>query len=137
MKASGSLEDVANAQVGPVVPGISTVVVDPDRIRLARAFGYADVGRATPMTPESICNWFSMTKLVTATAAVQLADRGELDLDAPVHELYERSRCCARSSGPGASARGISCPTARGLRTRCRCAGSISPGSPDLSAPVS
>jgi CubicO group peptidase (beta-lactamase class C family) len=40
------------------------------------------------MTPDTSCNWFSMTKLVTATAVVQLADRGRLDLDAPVADVY-------------------------------------------------
>jgi CubicO group peptidase (beta-lactamase class C family) len=41
------------------------------------------------MTPDTLCNWFSMTKLVTATAVVQLAERGELDLDAPAVRYYE------------------------------------------------
>jgi CubicO group peptidase (beta-lactamase class C family) len=31
--------------------------------------------------------WFSMTKLVTATAVLQLVDRGQLDLDSPVRDL--------------------------------------------------
>jgi CubicO group peptidase (beta-lactamase class C family) len=31
-----------------------------------------------------VCPWFSMTKVVTATAAVLLAERRVLDLDAPV-----------------------------------------------------
>jgi CubicO group peptidase (beta-lactamase class C family) len=83
------LDGVAGAQVGRMVPGLSVVVADTDDVRLARAFGAADIGSATPMTPDSICNWFSMTKLVTATAAVQLADRGRLDLDTPVCALYE------------------------------------------------
>jgi len=35
------------------------------------------------MTSETICNWFSMRKLVTATAVCELADRRRLDLDGP------------------------------------------------------
>jgi CubicO group peptidase (beta-lactamase class C family) len=31
-----------------------------------------------------VCPWFSMTKIVTATAAMRLAERGVLDLDTPV-----------------------------------------------------
>lgn len=41
------------------------------------------------MTVNTSCNWFSMTKPVTATALVQLADRGLVDLDAPIVEYYE------------------------------------------------
>jgi CubicO group peptidase (beta-lactamase class C family) len=39
--------------------------------------------------------WFSMTKLVTATAVLQLADRGQLDLDGPVASLVPDSRGAA------------------------------------------
>ena len=31
-----------------------------------------------------VCPWFSITKIVTATAAMRLAERGVLDLDTPV-----------------------------------------------------
>jgi CubicO group peptidase (beta-lactamase class C family) len=31
-----------------------------------------------------VCPWFSMTKIVTATAAMRLAERGALDLDEPI-----------------------------------------------------
>jgi CubicO group peptidase (beta-lactamase class C family) len=31
-----------------------------------------------------VCPWFSMTKLVTATVTAVLAERGLLDLDAPL-----------------------------------------------------
>ena len=36
------------------------------------------------MTPDLAAPWFSMTKIATATTAMALAERGELDLDAPV-----------------------------------------------------
>ena len=36
------------------------------------------------MSPDGACNWFSMTKIATATTAMILVDRGALDLDAPV-----------------------------------------------------
>jgi CubicO group peptidase (beta-lactamase class C family) len=41
------------------------------------------------MAADTLCNWFSMTKLVTATAVVQLGDRNLLDLDSPVERYYE------------------------------------------------
>jgi CubicO group peptidase (beta-lactamase class C family) len=76
-------------EVGRAVPGVAAIVVDADGVRVERALGFADLGRVDDMTSESICNWFSMTKLVTATAVAQLADEGLLDLDAPVIDSYE------------------------------------------------
>jgi CubicO group peptidase (beta-lactamase class C family) len=48
--------------------------------------GLADVGTGRPVTVHTTFLWFSMTKIVTATAAMMLADRGALDLDAPAAE---------------------------------------------------
>jgi CubicO group peptidase (beta-lactamase class C family) len=76
-------------QVGRVVPGLSVVVADADKVLSEHCAGVADLATGAEMTASSSCNWFSMTKLVTATAVVQLAERGLLDLDAPVGEVYE------------------------------------------------
>jgi CubicO group peptidase (beta-lactamase class C family) len=83
------LETAVSEQVPGRVPGLSVLVADSTTTQFERAFGTADRTSARPMEPDTICNWFSMTKLVTATAVVQLADRGVLDLDAPVAEVYE------------------------------------------------
>ena len=48
------------------------------------------------MAPDLAAPWFSMTKIATATAAMALAERGELDLDAPVAP----HRAGDASSGP-------------------------------------
>jgi CubicO group peptidase (beta-lactamase class C family) len=82
------LDAAARRQVGRAVPGLAVIAVDFDGVRVERAFGFADLGQHDDMTSSSFCNWFSMTKLVTATAVVQLADQGRLDLDAPVIDSY-------------------------------------------------
>ena len=82
------LDAAARAEVGDSVPGLVVIAVDTDGIRIERAFGSADLVRHDEMTSRSVCNWFSMTKLVTATAVVQLAEDGRLDLDAPVIDSY-------------------------------------------------
>ncbi|MCX4883246.1 serine hydrolase [Streptomyces sp. NBC_00847] len=46
--------------------------------------GFADVGRTVPGERDTIVNVWSVTKTMTALCALVLADRGELDLDAPV-----------------------------------------------------
>lgn len=74
------------------VPGLSLAVVDCDRLLLAAGFGEADLANATPATPSTAYLWFSMSKIVTATAALRLAEDGQLDLDAPVGEYVDYLR---------------------------------------------
>ena len=46
--------------------------------------GFADADRTIPWQQDTITNVWSVTKTMTALCALILADRGELDLDAPV-----------------------------------------------------
>jgi len=71
-----------------VVPGLSAAVVEGDRLVWAKGFGVADLASTSPATPRTSYLWFSMTKIVTATATVKLAEEGELDLDAPVTDYF-------------------------------------------------
>jgi len=63
------------------VPGLSVIVVQGDRVLVEDAVGLADIARRQPVTLDTVYLWFSMTKIVTATAALQLAERGRLRLD--------------------------------------------------------
>lgn len=62
--------------------GVQLAVWRASERLVALAEGAARPGVA--MSPESLIPWFSATKLVTATAVLQLCDRGRLDLDQPV-----------------------------------------------------
>lgn len=66
------------------VPGISAAVVGPGGLELLSSAGVADISGDRPATPETIYLWFSMTKIVTATAVMQLVERDALSLDDPV-----------------------------------------------------
>ena len=68
------------------IPGLSVAVVDRDRLRFAAGYGLADLAANTPATAATAYLWFSMTKIVTATAALRLVDDGRLDLAAPAGE---------------------------------------------------
>lgn len=68
-------------------PGVALAVVEGDEIVATGAFGTADLTTGAAMTPERAGNWFSMTKIATATAVMVLQERGRLDLDAPVTEF--------------------------------------------------
>jgi CubicO group peptidase (beta-lactamase class C family) len=50
--------------------------------------GYADAARTRPWTRDTIVNVYSTTKTMTALTALLLADRGELDFDAPVSRYW-------------------------------------------------
>lgn len=72
------------ATVGDQVPGIAAAIVDREGVREAAAVGWADLRGERPATLDMVCPWFSMTKIVTATAAMRLTERGILELDAPI-----------------------------------------------------
>ena len=50
--------------------------------------GYADEDRTTPWQRDTIVNVWSTTKTMTALCALILADRGELDMTAPVARYW-------------------------------------------------
>jgi CubicO group peptidase (beta-lactamase class C family) len=70
------------------VPGLSVAVVDGDRVRWLRGFGTADLATGAPAGPQTAYLWFSMTKIVAATAVMRLSEQGLLDLDAPVSGYF-------------------------------------------------
>ena len=70
-------------------PGISVVVVRQDGPIYARGFGWADEPRRRPATPETVYQWWSITKILTAVAVLQLVERGDVELDAPVKRYLD------------------------------------------------
>ncbi len=65
-------------------PGLSVAVLADGEDAWSDGFGSADIETPQPASAETVYLWFSMTKLVTATAVVQLEERGKLALDDPV-----------------------------------------------------
>ena len=84
MSAGAIAGERIRALAGGGVPGVAVVVAGPEGVRAAGAAGFADIAGRRPAWVGMVCPWFSMTKVVTATAAVRLAECGVLDLDAPV-----------------------------------------------------
>src|SRR5512142_3480291 len=77
---------IADATAHQAPPGLAAAVVTADGAVELVTSGLTDVGTLRPVTAQTTFLWFSMTKIVTATAAMMLADRGMLDLDAPAIE---------------------------------------------------
>jgi CubicO group peptidase (beta-lactamase class C family) len=79
------------------VPGLSVSVVKGDRVVWERGFGFADLATSTSATPATSYLWFSMTKIVTATTVMRLAEGGNLDLDAPADEYFRGFKVVSQS----------------------------------------
>jgi CubicO group peptidase (beta-lactamase class C family) len=66
------------------VVGLIIALVDDQRVVWAQGFGYADQGKGLAAGPETLFRVGSISKLFTATAAMQLAEQGRLDIDQPL-----------------------------------------------------
>ena len=75
------LDDLVSTQD---VPGISATVTREDRVLFSGGSGVADLETGTPMTADTRLYAGSLTKILTATLALALVERGELSLDQSV-----------------------------------------------------
>ena len=66
------------------VAAFSIAVMRGDQLLWAEAFGKADIELDVAATPAHRFRLGSVSKIITATLAAQLAARGEVDLDAPI-----------------------------------------------------
>src|ERR1700688_3702833 len=63
---------VANRALSHDLPGVSIGVVVGDKLVWARGYGYADLERKIPCTPQTLFGIRSVTKTFTALAILQL-----------------------------------------------------------------
>lgn len=71
------------------IPSISLSLIKGDTIIWSDAFGYANVKRQIPAISSTIYNTGSNFKFVTATAIMQLAEEGKLNIDDPINKYLE------------------------------------------------
>lgn len=68
------------------VPGVTLSVVKDGKVLYKRGYGYADIEKKTLVDPDrTIFNLGSVTKLFTATAAMQLVEQGKIDLNTDIN----------------------------------------------------
>ncbi len=68
------------------VPGMSVAVVQDGEFVWSGGFGMADLENSVPATSQTLYRLGSISKSITATAAMTLWERGKLDLDSPVQK---------------------------------------------------
>src|ERR1700704_4014935 len=67
-------------------PALSIAIIDDQQMVRAEGFGLADPKSKTPATADTVYRIGSVSKLFTDIAVMQLVERGELNLDAPVSD---------------------------------------------------
>ncbi len=89
---SGFVDSLISAEMARErIPGAGFVFVEDGRVLLQRGYGLADVAHDRRVDPSStIWRVGSISKVFTATAVMQLVDRGLVDLDAPVDRYVRR-----------------------------------------------
>jgi CubicO group peptidase (beta-lactamase class C family) len=66
-------------------PGVSTIIVKDGKIVWVASYGYADVANSILTEDTTVFLLASMSKVFTATAAMQLSQSGAVDLDADIN----------------------------------------------------
>jgi serine beta-lactamase-like protein LACTB, mitochondrial len=77
---------VSKFMVSTHAPGVSVAIIENGEYEWAQGFGFADLENNVPVSEHTLFRLGSISKSLTATAAMELWDRGKLDLDAPVQK---------------------------------------------------
>lgn len=76
------------------VPGLSAALIADGKIVWQKPFGITNVDTKSPVTNETIFEAASLTKIVTAYAALTLVDQGKLSLDTPLNKYLGNNYDC-------------------------------------------
>ncbi len=78
---------LSRAVESKAMPGVVAVAATDKGVLYEGAFGTREVGKDAPMTLDTVVWIASMTKAITATAAMQLVENGKLGLERPASEV--------------------------------------------------
>ena len=76
-----------DARVGLGVPGLSAAVAVGEAVVWAQGFGTADLEQQTPVRADTVFRIASISKPISATAVMQLVERGLVSLDDPIQRF--------------------------------------------------
>ncbi len=77
---------IASEMARQSIPALSIAIAVNNRIVYANGFGFADLENFVPARADTLYRTASIAKPMTATAVLQLVERGKLDLDAPIQQ---------------------------------------------------
>lgn len=71
------------------IPALFVSVIGKNNPIYENGLGTIDINRTIPTTKQSIFKWWSITKMVTAIAIMQLAEKGKLNIESPVRDYIK------------------------------------------------
>src|SRR5262252_8730679 len=99
------------------LPGVVAAAATDKGTLYEKAFGVRELGKPAPMTLDTVVWIASMTKALTATAAMQLVEKGKLSLDQPAREVVPEVGAARVIDGFDAAGKPSS--ASRGVPSRC------------------
>jgi CubicO group peptidase (beta-lactamase class C family) len=77
-----SLERFVTGYMGEKhIPGVAVAILADSEVVFSAGYGWADIERRVPMTPDTVTNIASVTKTITAAALLQLRDEHGFSLE--------------------------------------------------------
>ena len=77
---------ISAAMAKQKIPGFSAAIVTDNQLSFSRGYGLAEIENSVPATATTVYRIASVSKPITAVAAMQLVERGKLDPDAPIQK---------------------------------------------------
>src|SRR5258708_36297869 len=85
----GDFDDFVNQALKDwKVPGVAVAIVKGDRVILLKGYGFRDVEKQLPVTPQTLFAIGSITKSFTVTTLGMLMDAGKLAWEDPVRNVF-------------------------------------------------
>jgi len=81
------------------VPGLSIAVIDDFKIAWTRGYGVMEAGTAKTVTPDTMFQSGSTTKLLMAIVVLRMVEEGKLDLDADINTYLKTWKVPEHPSG--------------------------------------
>lgn len=82
-----AIENAISAEMArSTIPGVTVAVGQGAEVVWAGAYGMADLENTVPMTRNTVIRLGSIAKPITAVAVMQLVEKGQIRLDAPIQE---------------------------------------------------
>jgi CubicO group peptidase (beta-lactamase class C family) len=89
--------------------GFAVAVVEKNKVIYAKGFGYRDVDKKLPVTPNTLFAIGSCTKAFTASQIGVLAAKGDIDIDKPVRDFLPALKFSNNEMNDGVTIRDIMC----------------------------